>query len=31
MAQHNELGKLGEDMATRYLIGKGYPVPVVIK
>lgn len=26
MAEHNDLGKLGEDLATKYLIGKGYPI-----
>jgi len=26
MANHNETGKLGEDIATRYLIKKGYKV-----
>ena len=26
MAQHNELGKLGEELACRYLIGKGYKI-----
>lgn len=26
MARHNELGKLGEEMAVRYLIKKGYEI-----
>lgn len=28
MAQHNELGQLGEQMATDYLIAKGYKIIV---
>jgi len=28
MAKHNELGKLGEEMATDYLINKGYEILV---
>ena len=28
MAQHNELGKLGEQLATDYLITKGYDIVV---
>ena len=26
MAKHNELGKLGEEIAVHYLIGKGYEI-----
>ncbi len=26
MAQHNELGKLGEEIAVRYLLGLGYKI-----
>ena len=26
MAKHNEIGKMGEDVATKWLIGKGYEI-----